>query len=81
MTRDTSEIVRHAKDYLRGFGSTGNNALQQLAAFKDWQRIAQQELERRACRVIGCFDDDILQAIASGQIDLPALANEVAAAK
>lgn len=75
--KDTGKLIEQTRDYLRGYGSQGNGALRQLAAFDGWQRLAQQELERRACRVIGCFDDDILQAIISGHIDIPTLANEM----
>ena len=76
--KDTSKLIEQTRDYLRGFGSHGGDALRQLAAFDGWQRLAQQELEHRAYRLIQCFDDDILQAIKNGQIDIPSLAVEIA---
>lgn len=81
MSNDSNKIAEHVKDYLRGYGSRGSDALKQLAAFDGWQRLAQQELERRAYRVIQCFEDDILQAIITGQVDIPTLAGEVADTK
>lgn len=76
-TRDITKIAEHAKEYLRGYKSNGSNALMQLVIFEGWQRLAREELERRANRLMHCFDDDILQAIVTGQIDVRNLANEV----
>ncbi|WP_262191525.1 hypothetical protein [Pseudomonas aeruginosa] len=37
---------------------------------QDWQRIARQELERRATSIVQALDDAILEAIAAGTLDM-----------
>lgn len=45
MTTTTTET---AKEVLRGYGRANEAALASLMDVQDWQRIARQELERRA---------------------------------
>ena len=66
------------KDMLRGFGRSNEAALTALAEFKDWQRIARQELEQRATGIIQALDDETLEAIAAGKLDFRALCQDVA---
>lgn len=68
-----------AKDILKGFAHRNEAALGQLASFPDWQRVASQELERRATAIVQSFDDDTLKAIATGEIDFQRLCRQVLA--
>ncbi len=63
---------------LRGFAHRNEAALERLAHFPDWQRVAAAELERRATSVVQSFDDETLQAIAAGTLDLPSVCRAVA---
>lgn len=63
---------------LRGFAHRNEAALEQLASFPAWQRVAAAELERRATSLVQSFDDETLQAIAAGTLDLPAVCRAVA---
>jgi len=75
----TTDAVTAATDILRGFGRRNEAALEQLAAFTDWPRIARAELERRATSIVQTFDEQTLLAIADGTVDLSALCRDVAA--
>lgn len=66
------------KDVLRGYGRNDNKALGGLCAIDDWQRIARQELERRATRIVQALDETTLEVIAAGGLDFTALCREVA---
>jgi len=65
-------------DVLRGFGRRNEAALEDLAEFPEWQRIAQTELERRATSIVQALDDEALRAIAVGDIDFSQLCREAA---
>lgn len=67
------------KEVLRGYGRTNEAALVSLLDVQEWQRIARQELERRATRIVQALDDEALNAIASGALDMRALCQEAAA--
>jgi hypothetical protein len=67
------------KEVLRGYGRTNEAALVSLLDVQDWQRIARQELERRATSIVQALDDEALNAIASGSLDMRALCQTVAA--
>lgn len=73
----SNDITERVKAYLSGYGASSDRTLVQLAIFKDWRRLAQQELERRAYSLMQYLDDDILQAIVINRIDIAALINEV----
>lgn len=66
------------KDVLRGYGRNDNKALGGLCAIDDWQKIARQELERRATRIVQVLDEATLEVIAAGGLDFTALCREVA---
>lgn len=42
---------------------------------QDWQRIARQELERRATSIVQALDDATLEAIAAGTLDMLAMSD------
>jgi len=74
-----TEIISHTlTEVLRGYGRTDEAALASLLDVSDWQRIARQELERRATRVVQSMDRDTLEAIATGVLDVGAVCRQVA---
>jgi hypothetical protein len=78
MTTPTTET---AKEVLRGYGRANEAALAGLALImdaQDWQRIARQELERRATSIVQALDDATLEAIAAGTLDMRAMCRQVA---
>jgi hypothetical protein len=77
MTTPTTET---AKEVLRGYGRANEAALASLldVDVQDWQRIARQELERRATSIVQALDDATLEAIAAGTLDMRAMCRQVA---
>jgi len=73
----TTDIEKNLTDYLSGFvrNSPANRTL--LIHYPDWQRMAQQELDRRSSRLLERLPDDVLRAIAQGDIDLALLAGNL----
>lgn len=67
-----------AKEVLRGYGRANEAALASLMDVQDWQRIARQELERRATSIVQALDDATLEAIAAGTLDMRAMCRQVA---
>lgn len=74
MTTTTTET---AKEVLRGYGRANEAALASLMDVQDWQRIARQELERRATSIVQALDDATLEAIAAGTLDMRAMCRQV----
>lgn len=75
MMTTTTEAL---SEVLRGYGRADETALASLLEVSDWERIARQELERRATRIVQSLDDDTLEAIASGSLDVRAVCRQVA---
>ena len=75
MMRTTTEALRVV---LRRYGRADEAALASLLEVSDWERIARQELERRATRIVQSLDDGTLEAIASGSLDVRAVCRQVA---
>lgn len=65
-------------EVFRGYGRADETALASLLEVSDWERIARQELERRATRIVQSLDDGTLEAIASGSLDVRAVCRQVA---
>jgi len=65
---DTHELAEQFKDYLRGMRRARPAHLAELAAYDNWQQLAQREIERRAAHVLELLDDATLAAIASGGV-------------
>lgn len=65
------------KDYLRGIKSRNRIALAQLLAITDWHGMAQRELERRASLVVQMFNDEVMVAIANGELNVKQAIAEV----
>ncbi|HFT8021276.1 TPA: hypothetical protein ACGR8A_004679 [Escherichia coli] len=75
MVTTTTEAL---SEVLRGYGRADATALASLLEVSDWERIARQELERRASRIVQSLDDGTLEAIASGSLDVRAVCRQVA---
>ena len=75
MVTTTTEVL---SEVLRGYGRADEAALASLLEVSDWERIARQELERRATRIVQSLDDGTLEAIASGSLDVRAVCRQVA---
>ncbi len=75
MVTTTTEAL---SEVLRGYGRADEAALASLLEVSDWERIARQELERRATRILQSLDDGTLEAIASGSLDVRAVCRQVA---
>lgn len=75
MMTTTTEAL---SEVLRGYGRADETALASLLEVSDWERIARQELERRATRIVQSLDDGTLEAIASGSLDVRAMCRQVA---
>ncbi|MDR2188755.1 MAG: cytochrome P450 [Azonexus sp.] len=60
-------------DYLGGYIRTHPAVREHIINHPDWQRLAQQELDRRAARFLDILPEAELQAIATGQVNLPNL--------
>ena len=75
MMTTTTEAL---SEVLRGYGRAEETALASLLEVSDWERIARQELERRATRIVQSLDDGTLEAIASGSLDVRAVCRQVA---
>lgn len=75
MMTTTTEAL---SEVLRGYGRANETALASLLEVSDWERIARQELERRATRIVQSLDDGTLEAIASGSLDVRAVCRQVA---
>ena len=66
------------KEYGRTIYGRANEAvLASLMDVQDWQRIARQELERRATSIVQALDDATLKAIAAGELDMRAMCLQV----
>lgn len=72
--RDGTQIL---KDYLGGMKMGAPSALAQLTVLKDWTEVAQREIERRATFFLQKLPDDVVCAIAEGQIDVRSAIGEV----
>mgnify|MGYP005853485647 FL=1 len=75
MMTTTTEAL---SEVLRGYGRADETALASLLEVSDWERIARQELERRATRIVQSLDDGTLEAIASGSLDVRAVCRQLA---
>ena len=74
----THALAQNARNYFEGYGRHNLAGLQQLARFDGWQRLAQQEIERRAYSLLQAFGPELLQAIAQGSLRIGEIAGEVA---
>lgn len=67
------------KAYLSGMGRGNPMALVFVAGYAEWQKVASQELDRRAVALLVGLADRELLLIASAQLDLCEIARDVQA--
>lgn len=72
--RDGTQIL---KDYLGGIKDGNRSALAQLTVLQDWIGVAQREIERRATFFLQKLPDDVIHAVAQGEIDVRKAIGEV----
>lgn len=65
------------EDVVRGYGKANAAGLATLTEVDDWQRIARQEIERRATGIIQVLEIATLRGIAAGEIDMRAVCRQV----
>lgn len=61
-------LSNHLRDYLTGYLRQGDKAAL-LAEMSNWRIVARQEVQRRQYGLINSLDDDIVQALATGELD------------
>lgn len=67
------------KDFLSAMKKHNRGALTQLSIINDWRSVAARELERRAHLVLNTINDDMVLAIAHGEVDVGRAIREVLA--
>lgn len=72
-------MKQEVSEVLGGYAKANPADLAKLRECSDWPALAKWEQTRRAARLLELFDDQIVAAIASGEIDLQALCQEAAA--
>lgn len=68
-----SSTAENITDYLSGFVRNNPAGKELVETYPDWARLAQNELDRRAAKLLEVFGAEELQAIASGRVSLPDL--------
>jgi hypothetical protein len=64
-------------DYLTGYLSNDPALQEMLRNFSDWPRLARQECERRACRLLTLLSDGVVNAIAKEEVDFAELIGNI----
>lgn len=74
---DRATATEHLTDYLTGYSRHDRQRLTEVANYPDWQTRAQAELDRRMSRLIEALPDDLVAAIATGDVDLADVVKEM----
>lgn len=72
-----TENVQQVEDFLRGYLQGDVGQRKQMMAHTDWAVLAQLELERRASRFLSALPDELLAAVACGEVDVVNLAHNL----
>ncbi|SAI73143.1 Uncharacterised protein [Bordetella ansorpii] len=64
-------------DYLRGYARSHPANLHQLREYMRWPAMARAERDRRASRLLDVLPDDLLHAIAEGELDVNVVARRL----
>ncbi|SAI46768.1 Uncharacterised protein [Bordetella ansorpii] len=72
---NTSE--QQLMDYLRGYARSNPANLHQLREYMHWPAMARAERDKRASRLLDVLPDDLLHAIAEGELDVNAVARRL----
>lgn len=71
---DHTAATQHLTDYLAGFGHGAPERLAEVAAYPAWQARAQAELDRRMTRLMETLPDELVAALAAGEVDMATVA-------
>ncbi len=69
------------EDYLRGMRRHSPLALKRLQEINNWPEVMRAEIDRRAIHAIGYFTDDLILAIANGEVDIKESIRDILAVK
>jgi hypothetical protein len=65
-----AEAVERLADYLRGYTRGDALNLRSAQAFRHWEECARAEVVRRGGGLVIAFDDELLQLVADGRINV-----------
>lgn len=65
-----SENAQQVEDFLRGYLQADAEQSQRMIERTNWRDLAQIELERRVSRFLGVLPDELLLAVACGEVDV-----------
>ncbi|MBT2748292.1 MULTISPECIES: hypothetical protein [unclassified Lysobacter] len=71
--------TQQLKDYLNGMKRNNRLALERLDTIKNWPELIHGEIERRAIHAIEILPDDMIMAIAKGEVNIQRVIREVLA--
>lgn len=74
---DPKSLAAQVGDYVRGYGRNNAEGLVSLITYRQWPVVAQRELDTRAARFISIFNNDELEAIARGDVNLSEVGREI----
>ncbi|GAA6119349.1 hypothetical protein [Acidovorax sp. FG27] len=69
--RNMSSTAEKIADNLSGYVRNNPAGKELIETYPDWARLAQNEMHRRAAKLLEVFGAEELQAIASGRASLP----------
>lgn len=78
MKTDLETIQNYLKEILSAYGRRDSRHLRDLAVYSKWRVRAQEELDQRVPHFLNRLHNEALAAIANGDLDISALALEVA---
>ncbi|MEH6413920.1 hypothetical protein [Pseudomonas sp. CGJS7] len=71
--------TQQLKDYLNGMKRNNRLALEKLDTIGNWPELIRREVERRAIHAIEILPDDLIMAIAKGEVNIQRAIREVLA--
>jgi hypothetical protein len=77
--RAKPQIEQSLTNYLNGYFRDDPTHRKEVLEFPDWPQMARLELDRRSARLLEVMPDDVLNAIARGEVDLAELAGKIPA--
>ena len=79
MTPNSNDLTQQFKHFLHGMQrGQGLNKLHDADRRLEWAALARRELERRATAFLQDIDDEMLEAIAAGHVDVTQAIHDVA---
>lgn len=75
--RAKTHAEQSLSDYLAGYLRHDPDRREELRDCSDWPCLARRELDRRSARFLAALPDDLLHAIAQGEVDPAGLAGKI----